>query len=190
MGAGLLARGTTNRELKRLIGVGRGRRAVDFQKTINIHAPLHAVYDFWNNMENFPRFMSRVREVVNRGNGISHWVAEGPGGMPVEWDAMITKFIPHRVLAWKSLPGSGIDHAGVIRFDTNPDGSTRIGIRFSYNPPMGAIGEAAAELFGADPESQLDADMIRMKNLIEGAHPPHGEDQSRYSGSQARPLWH
>jgi uncharacterized membrane protein len=190
MGAGLFARGATNRGVKRLIGVRGGRRAVDFHKTINIKAPVSVVYDFWNNLENFPRFMSRVREVVNKGNGVSHWVVEGPGGVAVEWDAMITKFIPNRVLAWKSLPGTGIDSAGLIRFDSNPDGSTRVDIRFSYNPPMGAIGHAAAALFGADPESQMDTDMMRMKNLIEGANPPRDAAQSVYSSSPDRPLWH
>jgi uncharacterized membrane protein len=192
MGAGLFARGTTNRELKRLVGMGRGRRAFDFQKTVNVQAPINVVYDFWNKLENFPRFMSRVREVLERGNGISHWVAEGPGGMPIEWDAMITKFIPNRVLAWKSLPGTGINSAGHIRFDENPDGSTRVNIRFSYKPPigMGALGRAAAELFGVDPESQIDADMMRMKNLIECANPAREMAQGVYSSSYERPLWH
>jgi uncharacterized membrane protein len=190
MGAGLCARGATNRELKHLIGIGRGRRAFDFQKTINIQAPINVVYDFWNKLENFPRFMSRVREVLDRGNGISHWVVEGPGGVPVEWDAMITKYIPNRVLAWRSMPGTGINSAGLIRFDPNPDGSTRVNIRFSYDPPMGAVGEAAAELFGIDPESQLDADMMRMKNLVEGANPLREAAQRVYSSSHDRPLWH
>jgi uncharacterized membrane protein len=190
VGACLFARGATNKGLKRLIGIGGGRRAVDFHRTINIQAPVNLVYDFWNNLENFPRFMSRVREVVDRGNGISHWVVEGPGGVPIEWDAMITKFIPNRVLAWKSLPGSGIDSAGLIRFDSNPDGSTRVNIRFSYNPSMGAVGHAAAALFGADAESQMETDMMRMKNLIEGANPPRDAAQNVYSGSYDRPIWH
>jgi uncharacterized membrane protein len=190
MGAGLATRGATNKELKRMIGMRGGRRAVDFEKTINIHAPVNVVYDFWNNLENFPRFMSRVREVVDKGNGVSHWVVEGPAGVSAEWDAMITKFIPNRVLAWKSLPGTGIDNSGQIRFDSNPDGSTRINIRISYNPPLGVVGHTAAALFGADPESQMDADMIRMKNLIEGANPQRDAGQSGYSDSSDRPLWH
>jgi uncharacterized membrane protein len=190
MGAGLLARGASNKEFTDMIGAGRGRRSVDFQKTINIQAPIDAVYDFWTNLENFPRFMSRVREVVNRGDGVSHWVAEGPGGVPIEWDAMITKFIPNRVLAWKSIPGMGINSAGLIRFERNPDGSTRVNIRVSGKTPMGAVGQGAAELFGADPESEIDADMMRMKHLIEGAYPRYDEGQAMYSGSPAGMLWH
>jgi uncharacterized membrane protein len=190
VGACLFARGATNKGLKRLIGIGGGRHAIDFHRTINIQAPVNVVYDFWNNLENFPRFMSRVREVVDRGNGISHWVVEGPGGMAVEWDAMITKFIPNRVLAWKSLPGSEIESAGLIRFESNPDGSTRVNIRFSYNPRMGAVGHAAAAPFGADAESLMETDMMRMKNLIEGANPPRDVAQNVYSGSYDRPIWH
>jgi uncharacterized membrane protein len=89
---------------------------------------------------------------------------------------------PNRVLAWKSLPGTGIDNAGLIRIDSNPNGSTRVDIRFSYNPPMGAVGHAAAALLGADAESQMEADMMRMKNLIEGANPPHDAAQSISTG--------
>jgi hypothetical protein len=43
VGAGLCARGATNRGLKRLVGIGRGLHAVDFHKTINIKAPVNVV---------------------------------------------------------------------------------------------------------------------------------------------------
>jgi uncharacterized membrane protein len=184
IGVGLFARGATNIEMKRLIGVGGGRRAVDFQKTINIQAPVNVVYDFWTKLENFPRFMSRVRWVVDKGNGVSHWVMAGPVGVEVEWSAVITEQIPNRVLAWKSLPGTAIDNAGLIRFDPNPDGGTRVNIRLSYNPPLGAIGHAAAALFGADPDRVMDEDLMRMKNLIEGANPPRDAAQRIDSASR------
>src|SRR5687767_12827495 len=58
IGLGLLARGLTNMPVKRLVGAGAGRRAVELQKTINIDAPVEQVYEFWRNFENFPRFMS------------------------------------------------------------------------------------------------------------------------------------
>ena len=99
-------------------------------------------------------------------------LVDGPAGVPVEWDAVITKQVPEQVLAWKSVPGSAIAQAGIIRFDSNTDGSTRVDIRFSYNPPAGAIGHAVAALFGADPKREMDEDLVRMKTLIEGGHPP------------------
>jgi hypothetical protein len=36
-----------------------------------------------------------------------------------------------------------------------------------YNAPAGALGHAVAKLFGADPKSELDDDLVRLKSLIE-----------------------
>src|SRR5688500_18591646 len=38
------------------------RRTVDIQKTLFIDAPVERVYEFWTDYENFPLFMSNVRE--------------------------------------------------------------------------------------------------------------------------------
>ena len=68
------------------------RRTVDIQKTLFIEAPPEQVYQFWTDYENFPLFMSSVREVRDLGGGRSHWVVRGPvppgrrgnpGGPPV-----------------------------------------------------------------------------------------------------------
>ncbi|MBI3951096.1 MAG: SRPBCC family protein [Acidobacteria bacterium] len=172
VGTGMLLRGLTNLEVERLIGLGAGRRAVELQKTINIAAPVERVYEFWSNFENFPRFMTNVREVRVSSGGQSHWVVEGPAGVPVEWDAGITKQQPNRLLAWKSVPGSVIQHAGIVRFDPD-NGGTRLDIKMSYNPPAGAVGHSLATLFGSDPKSMMDEDLMRMKTMIETGTPPH-----------------
>jgi len=114
LGLGLLARGATNIELERLLGLGGGRRAVDVQKTITIAAPIEEVFRFWSNVANFPRFMAHLREVRDLGNGRSHWVAEGPAGVPVAWDAVITRSEPNKVLAWQSEPGATVANAGSV----------------------------------------------------------------------------
>lgn len=166
-GAGLVARGVTNLGAKRLLGVGGRRRAIEFDKTININAPVEKVYLFWENYANFPHFMTNVREVRDLGHGRSHWVVAGPAGFSVEWDAVITKHVPNELLAWKSLPGATVENAGLVRFTPNEGGGTRVEVRLSYNPPAGAIGHAFATLFGANPKREMDADLLRMKSLIE-----------------------
>lgn len=172
-GLGILTRSITNMPVKRIVGVGAGHRAVDVQKTIHIAAPVEKVFEFWNHFQNFPKFMSNVREVQLKGENQSHWVVTGPAGVPVEWDAEIIERIPNQVIAWKTVPGSTVEHAGIIRFDSDPDGTTRVDIRMSYHPPAGAIGHAVASLFGADPKSEMDADLARMKSLIETGIRPH-----------------
>lgn len=177
LGAGLLLRGLTNMELKRLTGVRAGRRAVDIQKDINIAAPIEEVYGFWSNFENFPKFMTNVEEVRASEDGGSHWKVKGPAGVPVEWDAVITEQVPNKLLAWKSVEGASVANSGIIRFDQNEDHTTRVEVRLSYNPPGGAMGHAVASLLGADPKSQMDQDLLRVKTLIETGNPPHDAAQ-------------
>jgi uncharacterized membrane protein len=167
IGAGLLTRSITNMETRRLIGAGGGRRAVDIQKTLTINAPVEHVFRLWSNYENFPQFMSHIREVRDQGSGRSHWVADGPAGISVAWDAEITRFETNRLLAWKSTPGSTVENAGIIHFEPVSEGQTRVHMRLSYNPPGGAIGHAVAWLFGRDLKTELDEDLVRFKSLIE-----------------------
>ncbi|HEY2975962.1 MAG TPA: SRPBCC family protein [Pyrinomonadaceae bacterium] len=173
VGIGLLTRGVTNMEMKRLVGVGAGRRAVEIQKNINIAAPLRDVYEFWCNFENFSGFMSNVREVRDSGKGRSHWIVSGPAGVSVEWDAVITKQIPNELLAWKSVEGATVESSGIIHFAPNEDGTTAVDIKLSYNPPAGAIGHVVAMLFGSDPKREMDEDLMRMKSFIETGVQPH-----------------
>jgi uncharacterized membrane protein len=173
VGFGLLLRGVTNRDMKSLIGLGRDCRAVEVQKTININAPVESVFKFWTNYQNFPRFMSNVREVRSSGEARSHWIVAGPAGVPVEWTAEITELVPNKLLAWRSIDGTVVNHTGVIHFEPNREDGTRVQIRLCYHPLAGAIGHALAKILGSDPKREMDADLVRMKTFIETGHPPH-----------------
>jgi uncharacterized membrane protein len=175
----LLARAIANRPFRQIFAAGRGA-GVNFEKTIHIDAPGDVVYSYWTNFENFPKFMTHLKEVRHLKNGRSHWVAAGPAGISIPWDAEITEQQTNRLLAWTSVPGSIVRTAGVVRFDPEPDGGTRIQIRMSYCPPAGLFGHAAAWLFGADPKSEMDADLVRLKSLLEtGKTRAHGMSVTR-----------
>jgi uncharacterized membrane protein len=167
-GLGLAARAATNLETRRLTGIGGRRRAVDVQKTITIDAPVEDVFAFWSEYSNFPRFLSRVLDVRPSSRaGQTHWTVVGPGGMPVEFDTEVTAFEPSRVLGWRTIEGSSVAHAGLVRFEPTTDGQTRVTLRMSYNPPGGWFGHSVATTFGVDPKSSLDTDLVRMKTLLE-----------------------
>jgi uncharacterized membrane protein len=184
LGGSLLARAATNLPLNRLVGIGSRRRAVDVQKTILVNASVNEVYAFWSLYENFPRFMSRVHEVrsSDRRPMQSHWRVAGPAGSIVEFDAEITRAIPNRMMAWRTLRGSPVAHAGIVRFDPEPGGRTRVHIRMSYNPPAGWFGHGIATVFGVDPKTRMDADLARMKTLIETGHAPRDAADSDVLG--------
>jgi uncharacterized membrane protein len=166
-GTGVVARALTNLPARRLTGIGAGRRAIDLQKVVNVDAPRDRVWALWSDYENFPRFMTHLKEVRRTGEGQSHWVAAGPAGIPVEWDAITTAWVPNETIAWKSVEGSAVESAGIVRFRSNPDGGTQVAIKLSYNPPGGAVGHALASLLGADPKRAMDDDMVRLKSLLE-----------------------
>lgn len=166
-GVGLVARATSNVELGRLTGVGGGHRGVDLQKTITIDAPVDEVFVFWSEYSNFPLFLSRVFDVRRAGGRRPHWTVAGPAGLPVEFDTEVTAFRPNKAIGWRTTRRSPVAHAGLVRFDREGDGRTRVQVRMSYNPPGGWAGHGVASAFGVDPKSSFDADLLRMKTLLE-----------------------
>lgn len=166
-GLGVVSRSLSNKDLRRLLGIDAGRNAVEVHKMVTIHAPVSEVFAFWRDYENFPRFMSHLREVRDTGGGRSHWVAEGPAGLPFEWDAETVRVEEDRLISWRSIGTSPIANAGIVRFQPESEGATRVDIHLSYSPPAGALGHAVASFLGTDPRHLMTDDLVRLKSLLE-----------------------
>jgi uncharacterized membrane protein len=183
-GSTLFLRAVTNKPLRTLAGKD-GARGIDVQKTIHINAPIEEVYRFLANYENFPTFMRNVRSVQVLPDGRSHWVVAGPLNTPVEWDAFTLRSEPDKLIEWSTVEGSAVEHAGTVRVDSSGDGMTRLHVRMSYNPPAGALGHIVARLFGADPKSEMDEDLMRLKSRLETGKAPHDPAVQSQSQSQS-----
>lgn len=174
-GIALLARDIANQSLRRLFGLSAGRDVIELHKTFTVRAPVADVFDLWLAFEDFPLFMDHLRRVEPMGEGRYHWVANGPAGLSVSWEADIIELVPGRRIAWASLPGALVPNEGAVQFDEDPDGSTRVTVRFAYNPPGGVLGHALSLIFGADPKHAMDEDLVRFQSLIErGKTTAHG----------------
>ena len=169
-GAALIARSSTNMPIDRLSGVRPP--AMELQKCMDVAAPIEQVFEAFSQLERFPEFMTHVRAVRASGDGTSQWTVEGPAGRPICWEAVTTRIEPNRLIAWRTLPGSAVEHAGLLRFEPT-EGGTRVLVMMSYTPPAGVIGHAIARLFGTDPKSELDDDLLRMKVFLETGRRPH-----------------
>jgi uncharacterized membrane protein len=123
--------------------------------------------------------MHNVKDVRQVADRRSHWVVAGPAGVPVQWTAEVTGLVPGELIAWRSVRNSDVRHEGAVHFVGTTDGGTRVSVELSYIPPAGAFGHAVAAIFGADPKSEMDADLLRMKSMIETGHPPHDAAQPR-----------
>ena len=154
-------------------------REIHVRHGVTIDAPLDRVWDFFSRFENFPRFMSHVREVRELGTERTHWVVEGPGGTPVEWDAITTIMRPQEIIAWRTVEGALVEHSGTLRFTRAGEQATHVEVAIAYRPLGGMLGHGIAALFGTDPESALDDDLHRVKAQLEGREPVAGNGRSR-----------
>jgi len=177
IGIALAARATSNKSLRQWLGLPGGQRALSVQKALYVAAARERVFDLWTHYDNFPHFMSLVEEVRPLDDTRSHWIVKGPAGTHIEWDAQITERERPALLAWRSEPGSPVQHAGRVRFEEAGDG-TRVTVQMSYSPPGGALGHTLATLLGHDPKHALDADLMRMKAFIETGVAPHDAAQA------------
>ena len=148
-----------------------GNRGIHVEESVTINRPIGELYRFWRNFENLPRFMNHLESVAMRDEGISHWVAKGPAGMRVEWDARIINEVSNKVIGWQSLEGSTIATAGSVNFDEEAYG-TRVTVHLQYNPPGGRLGAAVAKLFGEEPNQTIREDLRRFKQLMETGEIP------------------
>lgn len=135
---------------------------------ITVNTPPEEAYRRWRQLENLPSFMSHLQSVDVDGGGRSHWVATGPGGGTVEWDAEIVEDVPNERIAWRSTAGADVDNSGSIRFRPAPGGrGTEVTVELEYAPPGGAVGATVAKLFGEEPNQQLRDDLRRFKQVVE-----------------------
>jgi uncharacterized membrane protein len=187
-GAALLYRGATGHcDLYQALGINRagghgtgvladlgsdtrrqlgGSAGIHVEEWITIDRPVDQVYRFWRNFENLPKFMEHLDSVATREAGVSHWVARGPAGMKVEWDARVINEIDNKLIAWQSLEGSMVSTAGSVNFRETTRG-TEVRVHLQYNPPAGKLGAAVARLFGEEPRVQIREDLERFKQLME-----------------------
>jgi len=157
------------------VTAGHGTRV---EHAITVNKPAAEVYRFWRDLENLPRFMTHLLDVDTTTDGRSHWIAKGPLGLKVEWDAEIVTDTPNRTIAWRSLDGADVDTAGSVHFTELSNGrGTEVRIELKYDPPGGKFGTAIAKLVGHSPEVQIRADLRHFKQIMEAGEIPTTQGQ-------------
>jgi uncharacterized membrane protein len=153
-------------------------RGFRVDKAVTIDRPRGELYLFWRNLENLPRFMKHLHSVTRVDDKRSHWVAGGPAGKIVEWDAEIINEEPDQLIAWRSLPGSQVATAGSVHFkEAAGDRGTEVKVELQYDPPGGLLGATFAKLWGEDPSHQVEEDLRRFKEFMEAGEIPTTEGQ-------------
>jgi uncharacterized membrane protein len=169
IGGALVWHGVTRRpeENERNVSVPYGR-GVRVEKSVTINAPPEEVYGFWRNFENLPRFMHNLEAVEVHDARRSHWIAKGPAGTTVDWEAEIINEIPYELIGWRSVDGSKVDNAGSVHFKPAAGGrGTELKVILRYDPPGGVAGATLSKILGEDPARNVQEDLRRLKMLLE-----------------------
>ena len=135
-------------------------------------------YRFWRDFENLPRFMNRLETVTKLDDRRSRWVAYGPTGQPIRWDAEITDERENQFIAWRSVPGSDVQMNGRVKFQQAPSGrGTLISVQIEFTPPVG-MSSATSKFLNKGANFAIRQDMRRLEALMETGEIPTTEGQS------------
>lgn len=131
------------------------------EKTIEVNAPLSAVYNQWIQFENFPEFMEGVIEVQQLDEKRLRWKTKSAGQVK-EWEVEIFQQEPDSLVAWRST--SGPLHGGTVCFRSRGPNRTEIMLRVEY-APQGML-ESLASSFGVVGR-RIENDLERFKEFIQ-----------------------
>ena len=163
----------TGRRLATPQGVGTFDSTVSVRTSLPVGRPAEELYRFWRDQANAPRFLSRIRSVRVDSPTRSHWVMDGPMGRTWEWDSEVTTETEGEGFAWRSLEGADLPNRGSVSFLPDVRGEeTVVTYELEFDPPLGALGAAVANVFHEVPEQMARADLRRFKALLETGEVP------------------
>jgi uncharacterized membrane protein len=130
------------------------------EKTVVVDVPVSTAYNQWTQFEDFPQFMSGVKQVTQLSDDRLEWVAEIVG-VRRQWMAKIVEQVPDRKVAWAATEGA--TNAGAVTFE-DLGGRTSVHLSLEYEPE-GILEQLGDKLNLV--ESQAEGDLDRFKSFIE-----------------------
>ena len=138
------------------------------QASVTVNAPVHQVYELFTHFNDFPKFMSFVKEVTYLDDQHSHWVAEVVGQH--EWDAINDSWVKNQLIKWHSI--NGLENSGQVTFQPLGANQTLVDVVITYNPPAGILGDIGENLgVGSTFDSKLQHDLDNFAQMVAQAPP-------------------
>ena len=150
----------------------------EIEKSVEVNVPVRTAYNQWTQFEEFPRFMSGIKEVRQITDKKTHWVAD-VGFKEKEWDADIVEQTPDRRVAWRNT--SGAPNAGVVTFEPIGADRTRVTARMTYHPE--GFVEQVGDFLGVV-SNRVQGDLDRFKTFIESRGTETGAWRGEIHGGQ------
>lgn len=131
--------------------------------SIEVDAPIDQVFEAWRNFENFPEFMSNVKDVRVDGDE-SVWVTRVLG-VRREWRARTTEVSENRRIRWAAVGDVGM--GGEVDFEALSPAKTRVTVQFLWegDTPTLAAGSLLDDVI-------VNQDLKNFKKFVEGRKMP------------------
>jgi uncharacterized membrane protein len=140
---------------------GGKTRRLPIQRWTDVAVPIEKAFKTWTQFEEYPKFMHRVLDVKQEGDGKLHW-REKIWFSTREWDGEITETRQNDRIAWKSV--SGPQHSGVISFHRLDKNLTRVLVTVDF-VPAGVVEKLASGMRFV--KRAVEADLARFKAYVE-----------------------
>lgn len=145
----------------------RGSSEITLSSHVTINRSPEEIYQFWRDFQNLPKVMSFIERIEPREGKITHWVARGPAGPAIEWDAEVVDDQPGKLLSWRSVEGSELQTWGTVAFSPRGgDRGTEVSVKFNFYPPGKISGTLARFMSGLE-NSVLDSNLKDLKSQLE-----------------------
>jgi len=143
---------------------------VDHRAEVLVPAPAEQVFELFSHFNDYPKFMSHVREVTYYDDLRSHWVVQIAGQH--EWDAVNEDWEPGRRIGWRSI--NGLKNEGAVFFEAVDPETTRVIVVLRYEPLGGGAFQVLGDMTealgaGGAVDRALQRDLDNFKIMVENA---------------------
>jgi uncharacterized membrane protein len=173
-GAGIVANAMAPFVGSLLRSAGLARQTVNLHTTVVVDRPVREMFALCSNFENFPRVVGELRDVTDFDDGRSRWAIARASGELLEWDVIVTKYVPGQVIAWESVPNSAVESNGLVRFAPEGPDRTRLDLTLRYRPAYTSLGDAVRALVGPPRAPAVRKAMAKASDQLHQLTPPAG----------------
>ena len=130
------------------------------------------VFAFFRNFEHLPMLTDLLDSVEDFDDGRSRWRIAANDGTMLEWDVIVSKYVPSRVIAWESVGRGPIDSRGTFRLHAVDEATTRVDMTACYAPQTAAAARALRRFTPRARGRELrDASQRIERAMLEAAQP-------------------
>ena len=129
-------------------------------KTIEIAADVHDVYEAWTAFADYPKFMETIETVTIAPDDRLHWVAVIEDDI-FEWDADVVEHVLDEKVTWRAIDGR---ETGEVRFEKLAGDMTKLTYQLEYDP---AAWEGKADTVRHWMRRRVDQDLDNFKKVVE-----------------------